>query len=458
VDTATPARPAREGDTSQPVLGVGRKIVYGLGDLTLNTALSSLSLIYATYFLTQVAGLRPALAGLVPLLGRAVDAFTDPAMGRISDLTPWRGGRRRPYFLIGAIPFGICFALLWQDVPLASQAARFGYYVGVYCLFSVAMTVVSVPYLAIQPEMALGYDERTSLNTFRTMGSILGIFAAVSLRPASEALGGGSVGFERAGIVFGILVALPWLAVHRATFERPGFRRPPNESFREGLAWVFRHSTFTRLTALYIMGRIAMDLAGALLILYTAFWLGRSGDFELVMILFLGAVVLALPLWLALSRGRDKSRVFILGALWWSVASLGLAVVQPDWPRWLLFLYVPLVGVGFAVVDLMPWSMLGEVIDEDEAAHGERREGIYNGVFTFIRKLGGAIGVFLVMSILDLAGFVQGDEQTETARQAVRWMAAAGPAFFLLLAVWMARGYPLTRERHREILKSLERD
>jgi Na+/melibiose symporter-like transporter len=254
-----------------------------------------------------------------------------------------------------------------------------------------------------------------------------------------------------------VLIALPWLAVHRATFERPGFRRPPNESFREGLAWVFRHSTFTRLTALYIMGRIAMDLAGALLILYTAFWLGRAEDFELVMLLFLGAVVLALPLWLALSRGRDKSSIFIVGALWWSVASLGLAVVQPDWPRWLLFLYVPLVGVGFAVVDLMPWSMLGEVIDEDEAAHGERREGIYNGVFTFIRKLGGAIGVFLVMSILDLAGFVRGDEQTETARQAVRWMAAAGPAFFLLLAVWMARSYPLTRERHREILKSLDR-
>ena len=50
-----------------PTLGPLRKSVYALGDFTLNTALSSMSLIYASFFLTQVAGLRPALAGLVPL-------------------------------------------------------------------------------------------------------------------------------------------------------------------------------------------------------------------------------------------------------------------------------------------------------------------------------------------------------------------------------------------------------
>ena len=57
----------------------------------------------------------------------------------------------------------------------------------------------------------------------------------------------------------------------------------------------------------------------------------------------------------------------------------------------------------------MPWAMVGEVIDEDDLAHGERREGLYNGVFTFLRKLGGALGVFLVLGVLDLAGFVKSE-------------------------------------------------
>jgi Na+/melibiose symporter-like transporter len=115
------------------------------------------------------------------------------------------------------------------------------------------------------------------------------------------------------------------------------------------------------------------------------------------------------------------------------------------------------VGIGFAVVDVMPWSMLGEVIDEDDLATGERREGLYNGMFAFLRKLGGALGVFLVMGALDLLGYEKGPEQTETARQAIRWMTAFAPLPFLAVGVWLARGYPLTRERHREIRDELAR-
>ena len=36
--------------------------VYASGDFTVNVVLSTLSMVYATYFLIQVAGLRPALA------------------------------------------------------------------------------------------------------------------------------------------------------------------------------------------------------------------------------------------------------------------------------------------------------------------------------------------------------------------------------------------------------------
>lgn len=437
-------------------LGRAQKAVYASGDLTVNTALSALSLVYATYFLVQIADLRPLLAGLIPLIGRVLDAFTDPLMGRLSDRTRWRAGRRRPWFLIGAVPFGLSFALMWAQAPFASEWGRFAFYTAAYCLMTTSMTILSVPYLALLPEMALDYDARTSLNTWRTVGSTLGTFAAVAIRPVADAFGGGAQGFAAAGAVYGLALALPWLGVYRATFERPELHLQQTETgFFASIAYTFRHGAFMRLVWLYIMGRIAMDLAAALLILYVTFWLGRSGDFELIMLLFLGAVVVALPFWLRIARGRDKAVVFVTGSLWWMGLTLGLAFVQPDWPRWLLFAYVPLIGFGFAVVDLMPWSMLGEVIDEDETESGERREGLYNGMFTFLRKLGGGIGVFLVMGILDLFGYERGTAQSETARQAIRWMTACAPPFFLFWAIWFARGYPLTRVRHHEIQTTL---
>jgi sugar (glycoside-pentoside-hexuronide) transporter len=441
-----------------PDLGPARKTVYALGDVTVNTALSAMGLVYTTYFLTQYAELRPVLAGLVPLVGRAVDAVSDPLMGRISDRTPWRAGRRRPYFLIGALPFGVSFALLWLSPPLASQAARFAYYTTVYCSLALSMTVLSVPYLAIQPEMAVDYDARTSLNTYRTVGSLLGVVAAVFIRPVAYAYGGGSAGFAAAGIVYGVLLALPWAAVYGVTFERRDFQtRRAETGWIEGFRIALSHRAFAQLTALYIMGRIAMDLAAALIILYVHFWLGRPEDFEPLMLLFLGSAVLALPLWLRIAQHRDKASVFIVGSLWWMTFSLILVLVQPWWPRALVFAFVPLLGIGYAVVDLMPWSMVGEVIDEDDLRTGERREGLFNGLFTFIRKLGGALGVFLVMGSLDVAGYQPGEQQTETARQAIRWLTAAGPAFFLALGVWLARGYPLTRAAHRNILAALTR-
>jgi sugar (glycoside-pentoside-hexuronide) transporter len=450
---------ADDGGMRQPAgLTPFGKAVYALGDTTVSTALASLSLIYASYFLTQVAGLRPALAGLVPLIGRLIDAVCDPLMGRLSDRTTWRGGRRRPYFLIGALPFGIGFAAMWIDLPDASQTLRFAYYTLVYTFTSLAMTVVSIPYLALLPEMAEGYDERTSLNTYRNVGGIVGIFIAIGIRPLAEACGGGASGYAIAGALVGVLLALPWPLIHRFTFERQDFqRRPAHESLWAGLRGVVRHGAFIRLTVAYLSGRVAMDLISALLILYVTYWIGRSGDFEVIMLLFLVTVVLVLPAWLRLARGRDKATIFIAGSLWWVVSGSLFLFATPAWPTAALVLIACLTGVGFAVVDLMPWAMLGEVIDEDDLASGERREGLYNGIFAFLRKLAGALAVFLALGLLDLLGFRQGEAQSEVVRQAIRWMTAAAPALFLTIGALALWGYPLTRAAHEVIRAQLSR-
>jgi Na+/melibiose symporter-like transporter len=152
----------------------------------------------------------------------------------------------------------------------------------------------------------------------------------------------------------------------------------------------------------------------------------------------------------------DKSRLFIIGALWWAAGSGLLLMAQPDWPRWSMFIIGPVIAVGFAVVDLMPWSMLGEVVDEDELETGERREGVYNGVFTFLRKLAGAAGVFVALAILDFLGMEPDGQQNESVVLAVRLLSSVGPAACLLVAVAFARGYPLTRVRHEEIVRELD--
>jgi sugar (glycoside-pentoside-hexuronide) transporter len=448
-------RPIARRD-GEEVLPVHVKVGFALGDHTVNIQLATVSLFFL-FFLTEVAGLRPSQAGLVLLIGRVFDAFTDPMMGRLSDRSRWRWGRRRPWFLIGAVPFGVTFALLWSESGLHGDAAVFGFYTAVYVLNTLCSTVLAVPYMALLPELALGYHERTSMNTYRSAGVVAAILAAaVGMPVLVEAFGSGARGYAGAGWVFGIWVALPWLVVFAVTWERREFQRPSTLGFIAGARRLAQHHSYRILAALFLSARISVDVSGAMLIFYFTFWVGRPDDFPIALLLLLLGVVVSLPFWLRLARRVDKRVVFVAGALTWSVMLVGILLYQPEMPRWVVFAFAGLSGVGYGITDLMPWSMLGDVIDEDELDTGERREGMYAGFFTFLRKLGGATGVALAGVVLEWSGFARGaPAQGDAAIWAVRLLTSVGPILFLLLAAWIALRYPLTRRRHAEILTEL---
>jgi sugar (glycoside-pentoside-hexuronide) transporter len=432
------------------------KAVYATGDHSLNVGLSSLSLVYLL-FLTDVAGLRPALAGAVVWIARIVDGLTDPTMGRISDRTHSRLGRRRPYFLAGGLPYGLCFGLLWLT-PFSDQIGMFVYYSLVYMALSVASTVLSVPYMALIPEMARGYDERTSLNTYRSAAAIGGVVVAASLEPAAQALGGDARAWTAAGAALAVWVVLPWIPVFAVSRERPLRVRAAPVSLWRDLRDLFGHDHYRRLSALYIASRIALDVAGAALVYFMTYVVGRRADFAPAILTLMLSAAASLPLWMAIARHREKHNIFILGTLWW-VAWLGVIFfATPAWPRWSLFAITAAVGVGYAVADLMPWAMVGEVIDEDELRTGQRREGLYNGAFTFLRKLGGASAIGLAGLLLDVSGYVpRGDTQPESALIAIRVLTGVVPSLFLLIAIALAWRYPLDRAHHDSILEAIRR-
>ena len=53
-----------------------------------------------------------------------------------------------------------------------------------------------------------------------------------------------------------------------------------------------------------------------------------------------------------------------------------------------LFVLMALAGVGLATNYVMPWSIIPDVVDYDELENGQRREGVFYGMWTFLQKLG----------------------------------------------------------------------
>lgn len=438
-------------------LPLSLKLIYGLGDHSINVALVALTMILP-FYLTEIVGMPIGLAGLVPLVGRTVDALTDVWMGRISDRTTWRAGRRRPYLLIGALPYALSFAAIWAGPPVGSPALVFAYYAGIYALFSVSMTVVAVPYQALLPELTDDYQERSSLATFRSVSSILGtFFTLLCFKPLADFLGGDGPAWAVAGGVLSVWILLPWAAIHRVTFERPERARASLLTSRESFRLLMQNASFRRLLGLFTLGRMAIDLPMALFLLYFTYVLGRPQDFEIVMGCFLLSVVVSMPLWLRAARGRDKASIYLFGCVGWVLGLGCLFVNQPDWPLAWTIVFTCLAGFGYSAADMIPWSMVADVADEDEIHSGERREGLYVGVFTFLRKLAGALGVALALNVLGWVGFDKDEPADEVVTWTLRAMTALLPVLFVLASAWIAKGYPLGRVQHGEILAELAR-
>lgn len=431
-----------------------RRIMFASGDTPALLVQAAVAVLYM-FFLTEAAGLEPVLAGLVFWVARVVDAVSDPLMGRISDRTRTRWGRRRPYFLIGALPFGVLFALMWW-VPAGDQWIKFIYYSAVYSGVSLAMTVLLIPYFAAIPEQTDSYDERTEINAYRVAFGVFGTLLAVLIEPLATVLAPGAAGYLQAGIICGVLIVLPWPFVFMAVRERPP-ARVAHESFVESAKTMLAHGSFRTLVGIYLTCRVALDFFSAMALYYCAYVLGRREDFVLLYLVLLLFVLPSLPLATALARRFDKRTVVAGGMLLWMAMLPLLFLAEPDWPRWMFFVIFAVIGVAYTVVDLMPWAMLGEVVDEDEIRSGCRRDGLYSGLFMFLRKLGGAIALAVAGLGLSLAGHDAGEPPTEAVELAVRILLAAVPFAFLSVTVILALRFPMTRAAHAAILERLRR-
>ena len=169
--------------TSKNRLSLWVKLLYGSGDWGISSISMMRSIFYAIY-LTDVVGLEPRLASFGALVGIVWDAVNDPIIGILSDRLHTRWGRRRPFLLWFAIPFGLSFVILWSAPNWENQTALLVYVTLSFMLADTLQTLVGVPFLSLTPELTPDYDERTTLTSFRSFFQLIGALTVVVAAPA----------------------------------------------------------------------------------------------------------------------------------------------------------------------------------------------------------------------------------------------------------------------------------
>ena len=431
----------------------GRKLIIGSGEAVPVVANTVIGL-YFLYFLTDIVGMSPALAGTIFMIGRTWDAITDPAVGLISDRTKTRFGRRRPYFLIASLPFVFVYTLLWTEFDF-SVTGTFIYYSLLYMLFMTVLTVYHVPYISFVTEYSTDYIERTSINNYRIFFQLtFGLVAAVVPKMIAD-----MTSYNTMAIFIGIFMTVVALLVFILTKEdvSPQATIPKGKiHFIRELKSVFSNRAMRYLLVIYVGCYAAANVIEGFVIYYMKYYLNREIDMSILFVIVIGSGILSLPIWMRITKSIGKKYALFIGLALWTIGQIGWLIVAPTSASYVVYLVGIVAGVGYGVAHVLPWAMLPDVVDFDELQTGEKREGIYAGIMTFFMKLANSIAIFLIGLVLEFSGYIANVEQTEKTMHVIKWTMCVAPGIFVVIALIATWLYPYSRKDHENIRHQLE--
>lgn len=447
------------------------KLVYGMGDWGTAASTTARSAFWF-FFLTSVVGMDAAIAGTIFLVGRLWDGINDPLVGMLTDRVQTRWGRRRPFLLFAAVPFGLAFALMFTVPPFEARWAIMLYYIGVFLAFDTLYTLINVPYSALTPELSEDYDERSNLAGWRIAVSILaslltgGLFKLVAENVFAPQFGGGvaglRIGYALAALLWGVTMMIPYFILFKVIREphREPDRDPlrPIQTFRE----VFSNRPFRLAALIYLLTFATVDVVLLIFVRFLIDYIQVSPGFDnLLLAVVLGLAFVTMPLTVRMMRRFGKRRTYIGSMGFLSIVLLLISQAPPGGQN-LILVAAMFAGLGYGAANAIPWAIVADVIEVDELHNGKRREGVFYGYLVFFRKLASALATFAVGQVLSATGFISSQQgsafvqQPQSALLAMRFFVGVVPAAMLLLAIITAWRYPLDRETYNDIRRRLE--
>jgi len=428
------------------------KLAYGIGDIGFSLTDTTLGVLFLI-FLLDVVGLEPGKAALAIFIGKSWDYINDPIVGYIADRTRTRWGRRRPYLLFGFIPFGLAFMMMWYRPPVESQWALVAYYAFAYFIYDSILTVVSMPYVALTPELTQDYDERTSLTSYRMAFSLLGGLVAFivplmiigTLRPENTDR------VFKMGVIFGIVSALPLLFTFLGTREKEEYASQPQPDLREQFRAVRGNRSFWFAAGIFLFTWTAIEIIQNMLLLFLKYRMQLEAESDIVAGAVFITAIIVLPFWVWVSQKTDKRKSYIYGMLFLSAVMLTLVFLDPSLGFSITVMLAAFAGNGVSAVHVLTWAMIPDAVEVDELESGARHEGMFYALVTLLRKGASSIAIPMTALVLGWSGYVSNSaQQAESAVWAIRILIGPVASLFLLGGILFARLYPLTREAHAE--------
>jgi len=441
--------------SSEVSLPLGQLVRFAIAPIGV-TAMIFVNSIYLFKYSTDVLLIAPGVIGLIYGIGRIWDAISDPLVGRLSDRTRSRTGRRRTWIFASIPATAIAFLMLWAP-PTSLSASALAVWVAIgFLLFSTAQTMFMVPHYALGAEMTEAHHERTRIFGLRTLiggaGLLLGMLCFYSLARAEDPRAFAPQMAVAVSIVaaIAIVAGVGWLR------ERADFQDRGGERLVRAFWDVFRNPHARLLLMMYGIESFGVATTGILSLYVTQYVVKvPAQNYIIVLLLHVSASALLAPLWIKLSRRIGKRRLWfhgtIVAAVFYTLHSL---LFEGAFVFWCLLSVVQ--GATSGLAQVIGPSIKADIVDWDELQSGERKEGSYMAAWTFVQKAAGGICGIFVGIALQAVGFEPNAEQADATKWTILALYGVLPGSAYLVGAWLLSRFELDESAHAAVRAALD--
>ena len=459
-------------NTEKRPFGFRDKIGYMFGDFG-----NDFTFIFASTFLmvfyTKVLGIEASMVGVLFLVARCVDAFTDVGMGRIADLTPENPkGRFKVWILRMCGPVTVSSFLMYQSsLANASMSVKVVYMFVTYLLWgSIFYTSINIPYGSMASVISDQSKDRQSLSVYRSLGSTFAAVAISVIAPlfiyrldndGNQVVIGDMFTFVSG--VFSVLAVVCYLLCYFLVTERVRLGKKETKEKRgsvvKTLVQVFSSRALLAVILISILTLCATIMSQSISTFLFADYFKNTKALSVNNFLGLPAALILAVISGKLVEWFGRKELTAVGCI---VAAVIFFIVYflkitNVWV-YIVLSFIASVG-GMYLFNMTIWAMITDVIDDQEVHTMQRDDGTIYGVYSFARKVGQALAGGLGGFALSAIGYDSlAAAQTDSVRMGIYGLSTLFPAvIYTVVAFVFVVLYPLSKRRVEENTKELQR-
>jgi glycoside/pentoside/hexuronide:cation symporter, GPH family len=450
------------GKTVRP-FGLRDKFGYLLGDFG-GSLFFILVNSYLMVYYTDILHISAATVGILFLVANIWNAFADVLWGRFIDSSRnIKHGKFIYWIFRMSIPLAIVGVLMFVKIPGMPYGFHIAWAVAMYILWGTLYSTVNIPYGSMASVITNVPVERTSLSTWRTMGS--------SLAALIISVGGPLILFDNntasadrfflTAVMFGFLSLTSIIVCVRLSTERiviPKIEKKKGD-FKRTAKGLVKNKSLIWMLVVSLVFMATMLMIGVVNVYLFKDYFGKTIALSIVGFIQTATVFIVVPIINQAVVRFGKKEVGSVGLLIGGVSYLSLYLL----PEVSITLFVMLTAVGMLGMNLfniITWAFVTDVTDYHEYITGKREDGTVYSIYSFSRKIGQALAGGLAGIAITAVGYdTTMGTQSQEVLDGIYSLATLVPGIMFLLGfLVLAIFYPLNKKRTNQLADDLAKN